>query len=260
MKIKEVMSCRPVFIKEDEFLTKARQLMRDFGFRSLPIVDGKNRVKGVITIQDVLKVTSTKSNVTVKGFTHITPVITPDMDVEKAARAMIEAEITRIPVVESAQNPELKGMLSIVDIFKVIDLNKLGDIQVRDIMTADVKVSSPEDHVGKIWANIVEFGLSGFPVVKRKKVIGMVTRSDIVKSGYVRIGKEAERKNLNLTSKVEKIMKSPVFTVTPETAVKSAAEMMFKHNIGRIPVVHRGKLTGIVDRYDVIKSYIGVVG
>lgn len=260
MKIKDVMSQRPVFIKGDEFLTKARQVMRDCRFRSLPVVDEQNRVRGVITIQDVLKITSTKSNLTVDGFTRATPAITPDMEVEEAAKAMIEAEITRMPVVKSPQNPELVGMLSIVDLFSVINLSKLAGVKVRDIMTANVKVSSPEEPVGKIWANMIEFGISGFPVVRKNRVIGIVTRSDIVKSGYIRIRKEDERQNLSLTPKVEKVMKTPVFTIPPDTTVKAAAELMFKHDIGRIPVVENGKLAGIIDRYDIMKAYMGVVG
>ncbi len=259
MKIKEVMSQRPVFIKEDEFLTKARQLMRDHRFRTLPVVDEKNRVKGIITIQDVLKVTSTKSNVTVKGFTQPSPVITPEMDLEAAAKVMIESEITRIPVVESPHNPVLLGMLSIVDIFKAIDLNKLANLQVKAIMTTNVKVCSPNDPISKIWANVIEFGISGFPVVRKNKLIGIITRSDIVKSGYVRIGKEDERKKLNFTPKVEKVMRTPVYTVSPESSVKAAAELMFKYDIGRIPVVRNSKLAGIIDRYDIIRAYMSVV-
>lgn len=259
MKIKEVMTQRPIFIREDEFLTKARQLMRDHRLRTLPVVDEKNRVKGVITIQDVLKVTSTKSNVTVQGFTHPAPVITPEMDLEAAAKAMIEGEITRVPVVESPNNPVLVGMLSIVDIFKAIDLDKLANLQVKEIMTVNVKVCSPDDPISKIWTNMIEFGISGFPVVRKNKLIGIITRSDIVKSGYVRIGKEDERKKLNFTPKVERIMKAPVHTVAPNSTVREAAELMFKYDIGRIPVVKNSKLVGIVNRYDIIRAYMSVI-
>jgi CBS domain-containing protein len=186
-------------------------------------------------------------------------VVTPEMDVEAAAKAMIEAEITRIPVVESPQNPVLIGMLSIVDIFKALDLDKLANLQVKDIMTANVKVCSPDDQVSKIWMNMVEFGISGFPVVRKNKLIGIITRSDILKSGCIRIGKEDERRKLNFSPKVEKVMKTPVYIVEPESSVKAAAELMFKYDIGRIPVVRNSKLVGIIDRYDIIRAYMSVV-
>ena len=36
-----------------------------------------------------------------------------------------------------------------------------------------------------------------------------------------------------------------------------AIELMLKHDMGRISVVDKGKLVGIVDRNDLIKSYLG---
>ncbi|HEX7515032.1 MAG TPA: CBS domain-containing protein, partial [archaeon] len=56
----------PITVREDAYITHVRQLMRD-GHRSLPVVDSQNRVKGMVTLPDVIKVTSTKSDVTVIG-------------------------------------------------------------------------------------------------------------------------------------------------------------------------------------------------
>ena len=50
----------PVTVREDAYVTHVRQLMRD-GYRSLPVVDGQSRVKGMVILPDVIKVTSTKS-------------------------------------------------------------------------------------------------------------------------------------------------------------------------------------------------------
>jgi CBS domain-containing protein len=54
-------------------------------------------------------------------------------------------------------------------------------------------------------------------------------------------------------------MTSPVQTISPESSVKDALKIMRKLNIGRLPVVDKKKsLLGIVDRYDIIKSYFEV--
>ena len=39
--------------------------------------------------------------------------------------------------------------------------------------------------------------------------------------------------------------------------MRAAIELMLKHDMGRISVVDNGKLVGIVDRNDLIKSYLG---
>jgi len=257
IKVQDVMFKRPVFIKGTEFMTKARQLIRDYHFRSLPVVDDKKRVTGVITKQDALKVTSTKSNVTVDGFALECPTITPDMDMLEAARIMLSAKMGRVPIVKSIHDRTLVGILSIVDIFKHINIEKAPVQTVEELMSTDVKVCGAKDPISKIWANMDEFGYSGFPVVKKGKLIGMVTRRDIIKAGYARMGKENEHGGrIGSSPPVEKIMSTPAYTVRPEATLKETIELMLKHDIGRLPVVKNDKLVGIVDRYDLIRGYL----
>jgi acetoin utilization protein AcuB len=48
--------------------------------------------------------------------------------------------------------------------------------------------------------------------------------------------------------KVREYMKSPVFTVAPDTLINSALEMMREKHVRRLPVVEKGKLVGLVTR------------
>jgi CBS domain-containing protein len=56
---------------------------------------------------------------------------------------------------------------------------------------------------------------------------------------------------------VEKLMSTPLYSLEPEASLTKAIELMLKHEVGRISVVNEGKLVGIVDRDDLIKSYLG---
>jgi acetoin utilization protein AcuB len=47
---------------------------------------------------------------------------------------------------------------------------------------------------------------------------------------------------------VRDCMKSPVFTVTPDTLIDNALEMMREKHVRRLPVVENGKLVGLVTR------------
>ncbi|MDD3421032.1 MAG: CBS domain-containing protein [Methanocellales archaeon] len=249
MKVQNIMSKNPVFVKEDEFMTRARQLIRDSHFRSLPVVDNARKVTGIITEEEVLKITSTKSNVTVKGFTRDCPIVTPLCDIRDVAMTMANVKMGGLPVVRSSQDRELVGMVSMVDIFKNIDLDKVPNKEVKEIMTSKVKAFSPKDPVSKVWANIIELGYSGFPVIKSKReIIGMITRQDIIRAGCARSGNESPS--------VEKIMSTQIYSVDPDATIKEAALMMMKHDIGRLPVEKNGKLVGIVDRYDLTEAVI----
>ncbi len=99
---------------------------------------------------------------------------------------------------------------------------------------------------------MTEFGLYGFPVVRHDQtVIGMITRVDIVRRGYVRFERESEF--IKTSSTVQKIMSTPAVTIDENESVRTAAQVFVGRDISRIPVTAKGKLTGILDRYDVLK-------
>ncbi len=257
MIVKNVMTKNPVFIHDTEFMTHARQLMRDRHFRTVPVVDNKNRVIGVLNEKELLNIYSTKSNVTVEGFMSEFPFVYPDMDMMQAARLMIEAGVGRAPVLKSGQDMTLAGILSMVDIFRNLDLDKIPPKKISEVMTTDVKTCSPKDNVAKVWLNMKETGFSGLPVVRNGEVIGMVTRRNIINAGYARIEREDEQgTRSSMSPPVEKIMSTPAYSLNPETSLKDAVQAFMKLDVGRLSVVNGGKLRGIVDRSDIIKAFI----
>lgn len=255
MKVEEIMTKNPVFLHDTDFMTHARQVMRDRHKRTLPIVDDKNKVIGILTEKDILNMSSTKSNVTVAGFASEFPEVYPDMDMMHAAKLMINLSLGRVPVIKSAQDKTLVGILSIVDIFRKLSLDKIPLTKVKEIMTTDVKTCSPKDSIAKVWMNMKETGFSGFPVVKQGKLIGMITRRDIIKAGYARIERENEHgTKIRMAPPVKKIMSTPAYTISPEAYIKEALQMLLKLDVGRLSVANNYQLVGIVDRSDIIKA------
>ena len=53
---------------------------------------------------------------------------------------------------------------------------------------------------------------------------------------------------------VRDCMKSPVFTVTPDTLIDNAIETMREKHVRRLPVVENGKLVGLVTRNIMIEA------
>ena len=257
MKVKDVMTRDPVFIQDSDFMTQARHLMRDRHFRTLPVVDAKKRVVGILTEKELLNIYSTKSNVTVQGFTSEFPFVYPEMDMMEAAKLMIEADMGRVPVLKSGQDMTLAGLLSIVDIFRNLKPERIPQKKLKEIMTTDVKTLSPKDNIAKAWMNMKETGFSGFPVLKNGELVGMVTRRNIINAGYARIEREDNQGTKSTMSPaVEKIMSTPAYSLSSEAMLAEAIEAFLKLDVGRISVTNEGKLVGIVDRNDIIKAFI----
>jgi len=256
MTLSEIISKTPVCIKEDDLVTHARQLMRDHFLRGLPVVDGSNRVMGILVDQDILHITSTKSNVTVGGYARQCPTITPDMSVIKAARLLLKAKQHRVPVVTSTSDRTIVGILSDVDILKKIHPTKMSPKTAEEIMTTKVRTCYPEESVAKVWSNMLEWNYTGVPVVSHNnEAMGIVTRRDILKAGYARIGSsETHGTRPGDTPKVQKIMSTPIYTIPKETPIPKTIEMILHYDIGRLTIEDNNRPVGIVDRSDLMQA------
>ena len=251
MIVEDVMSVNPIWVAPGEFVTKARELMRYNNIQSLPVVRN-GKYEGMITAQDIINVTSTKSDVTIDGYLRLdVPTVTPSMNLATAARKMLTSEEGRMPVL--LEGGRIIGVLSIVDMFEGIDEMGIPDVPVRDAMTRKVIVCEPTDHISRVWSNMVKFGVSGLPVVRGgMEVVGMITREDLLKRGYVRYEQEAD--NIHRpSSTVQMIMSTPAITINEDDRLKTAAEIFRDKGIGRLPVLQNKKMTGIIDRYDILK-------
>jgi len=248
----------PVTVKEDAYVTHVRQIMRE-GHRSLPVVDAQNRIKGMVTLTDILKVTSTKSDVTVSGFIQQTGIVSPDADIMDAARIFGSTGFD-IPVARSHEDSTIIGVIDSEKLFNKLfnNLNfKMEKAIVGDIMTRTVRTCNADDPVSKVWLNMTQYGLSGYPIMKRKRLVGIITLKDLLSAGYVRLEREDERGGRDIyPPNVEKVMKTPVMTVVSDSTIWEAANLMRQYGIGRLPVVEDRKLIGIVDRQDLVKVII----
>lgn len=259
MNVSEIMSEGTVSIKEGDFITHARQLMRDYLLRGLVVVDEGNRLVGMLNDQDIMRVTSTRSNVTVGGYARQSPTVTPDMDVVKAAKLMVQSKQNRVPVVKSTTDHTVVGVLSDVDILRNAELPRSASKTIDTVMTKKVKTCSPDERISKVWNYMMETDYTGIPVVSKKgDPIGMITRRDIIKAGILRMSIEDERATRpNESPKVEKIMSTPAYTLSENDSVKRAIEMIIQHDIGRVTVVdEQGKISGIADRQDLMDAFV----
>ncbi|MGB9212662.1 MAG: CBS domain-containing protein [Halobacteriota archaeon] len=243
----------PVTVHEDAYVTHVRQLMRD-GYRSLAVVDDQSRVKGMVILPDIIKVTSTKSDVTVIGFVRETGLATSDSLPIEIAKIFATTGFD-IPVVKSKEDHTIIGVIDSEALMNALSFDR--KITIDSVMTETVQTCSPTDLVSRVWLNMAQYGFSGYPVVKKTHLIGIVTLQDILKAGYVRLEREDDRGGKGIHSAaVEKVMKTPVITVLSDSSLWEAANLMKQYAIGRLPVVEDSKLIGIVDRQDLVRAII----
>jgi len=226
-------------------ITKARQILRDNRFRELYVTGGKKELLGYIDITDALRVTATKSNVTVEGFVKEAACIGPDASIEDAARAMREFRTDSAAIVDS--NRHILGGVLLSDLFPVIiTRNELGG-RVSTRMSAQVTTAEPADTLQQVYAKIVESGFMALPVVRKKRLVGIISRRDLIRSGNVRPALARGG-----TKTVADMMAAGVVTISCGASLADAARLMVDHDVSRLPVVDEEALVGILDRHDIL--------
>lgn len=112
---------------------------------------------------------------------------------------------------------------------------------VQDYMTKDVvsvEIPSNRDDILKI---LKRTGISGIPVRERGKVVGVVTRKDLLRKSE--------------ETQVALLMSQNPVVVSPDTLLSDAAAVMVRHNYRRLPVVDdNGSLVGLLSVADLIAA------
>jgi CBS domain-containing protein len=268
-KVEEIMTANPLTVSVDTQATKVRSLLREDGYRSLPVV-ANQRLEGIITRGDMMNISATKSNIDARGIMeHPKVIATPDMDMMELAQKLLKSDTVQAPVVESTDNMHLVGIVSVVDVLRKLLYNgaQSAHENIGEIFTPKVVTCNYDDLISKVWDLMDETGFSGLPVLKKKKLIGIITRKDIINSGHIRLGRESGE--IKRSIKVEKIMKTPPLVTTTQGTITEVAQMMIEYDIGRLPVVEhpvyvkkepnrtiKADLTGIIAREDILWSYL----
>lgn len=128
----------------------------------------------------------------------------------------------------------------------------------RDVITVDV--DEPMSHAVKLMK---ERGTTMLPVLKKGKLVGIVTDRDIKRASASDATTLEVHELLYLISqiKIRRIMTENPITVPPDFTVEETAEVLLHHKISGAPVVdHGGKVVGTITKEELFKVLIALTG
>ncbi len=104
--------------------------------------------------------------------------VSPDMTVEDFLKKVMKHQHTGFPVVKG---DKVVGIATLGDTKKVPD-DRVSTARVSDIMETDIVCAHPEEDVSEIWEIMLKKKFGRFPVIKDDRLVGIITRSDILHS------------------------------------------------------------------------------
>lgn len=117
----ELMSRNIYKLKMDQGLDMAKEMMLNHRIHHLPIVDKNDKLVGLLSDRDLLKLEENKlfNLIIIKDImSHIVVACSYDSLAADVAKVLVREQISALPVVD--ENQELTGIISRVDILKAV--------------------------------------------------------------------------------------------------------------------------------------------
>jgi CBS domain-containing protein len=138
------------------------------------------------------------------------------------------------------------------------DMSKdiIKQVIVADVMSTDPITVHANDKLSYLVRLFSSRNISGAPVVSDHSIIGIITKSDIIKVIGVKDLLDIDTVGLEKlgNSKVSDVMRKKVHFVNRYTKISDAADMMNKNDINLLPVVDdKKRIIGIVSRGDIVR-------
>ncbi|MEM3085289.1 MAG: CBS domain-containing protein [Nitrososphaerales archaeon] len=270
------VSRRPVKLEPEKTLYDARNIMQAFGISRVVIAKGDKPV-GIVTEKDIAKIlyldvlgrhldqikleeVMNKNLVTVNEHSGL----------NICAKAMDENRISSVISVDSAM--KLRGIITKTDLVEVYAKYYAGKHLVQDYMTRKIFIVTPEDTTRTVLSIMTVNKLSRILVVKEQKLVGIITSRDLLPviglfaPGTFGTVKMPPRSGEDLgiitpagVSRLllaEDIMTGDPVTVTKDSDLSLAAQIMVNKRISGLPVVDMHKnVEGIVTKTDIVRAF-----
>lgn len=109
---------------------------------------------------------------------------------------------------------------------------------IKDIMKKEIVTTSSEVLVREAAKKLINNRVGCLLVTENEILKGILTKSDIIRS-------LADRKSPD-DCKVSEIMEKNITSCSPDINIYEGAKILSKKKVKRLPVLHKGKLKGIV--------------
>jgi CBS domain-containing protein len=247
---------KPLVLGLNETVQHACRLMGERRAGSVLIVDTEERLKGIFTGRDAVRLLATGSHV---ATTHLAQAMTPNpvtIALESRAidalKAMNDGGFRHVPVTENGRisgivsRGDFKGME--FDEFNWDGISKATGITANREVASIIKDQQPlvlaaDETVQRACQSMSESRSGSVLVVDEQQLlIGIFTGRDAV--SLLANAKDAAENSLRLA------MKPYPVTITPDSHAIDALRAMSDGGFRHLPVVEKGRIYGVVSRRD----------
>ena len=149
LRVRDVMTSPVVSIGPETSVKDASALLAQRNVSGLPVIDG-DRIVGIFSEADVLRSMKTMK----KDLRLVYPSIS-------TLGIAFQEEVTQREIIDA--------------------YNDIGKMPVKQVMSHQVVTVAPDEAINEAIASMVRKGISRLPVVEKNKLVGIITRGDVIR-------------------------------------------------------------------------------
>jgi len=252
-KIITISSRNPLVAYIGEDLSSLCKKLSDSGHRSLPVVDKKMQLKGIVTITDIFSFFLSVGNLR----SYVEAIMSRDVigcdaneTIDYVLQKMKISKRGRLPVTSDSR---VIGVVSEADfIFATKELSYLENIMVDEVMTRRPFFVLPSFTVREVIRTMVNGKYRRLPVVENGSLVGYITSTLLFRKLVHNSFMEEF-----LNKRISEVMTKDPITVRPYENLYNVLKMMKERKVSSMLIIgENGRLEGIFTERDYINLLV----
>ena len=189
-----------------------------------------------------------------KNLVRNLPTVSKDMEITKIAEMMVSSNCRQLPILNG------KKVIGVIERNKLIDIARdikaLKEIKVWEIMSNPVESVKVNDLMDDALDLMIREDYRTIPVVNdANQVTGIVGMREIIDNNWKKDNKTIGdlEKSARSQITVESIATTSAKTISWDSDVAEAVDIMVENRFSTLPVVEGKELVGIITEYDVLE-------
>jgi len=131
-------------------------------------------------------------------------------------------------------------------------------VPILQIMSTQLITIAPSQSLYEAEALFKKHTIRHIPVVEGKKLVGVLSYSDLLRISFADLTDDEERVEAVVYDMftVPQVMARVPVTIHPETTIKEVIEILAKQTFHSLPVVENEELVGIVTTTDLLNYFL----
>ncbi|MEQ9410667.1 MAG: CBS domain-containing protein [Fuerstiella sp.] len=138
-------------------------------------------------------------------------------------------------------------------------MTTFSELLAQDVMSSPVISTSPESGIDELEQEFVRHGVSAMPVVQQRRIVGIISRSDLMQVPVLAAAIESAVVAAGISGqpepsfRVSDLMTPDVVECSPDTRLALVAADMVERHVHHVIVIRDNEPVGVISSLDIVK-------